>query len=73
MMVSRAGVEDAVEAHGEFDDAEVGAQVPAGAGDRGHEVVPDLLGQHLALAGVEPGQIVSVSRSVSRKVIRSHF
>src|SRR5699024_1663157 len=51
------GVEDPVEAHGQFDDAEVGSEVPAGAGHARDQVVPDLLGQDLAFLSVEPAQL----------------
>src|SRR5699024_1136543 len=39
------------------DGAEVGAEVPAGAGHAGDQVVPDLLGQDLAFLSVEPAQL----------------
>ena len=45
-------VEDAVQRDGQLDDAEVGAEVAAGLGDRLDEEVPDLLGQPGSWAGV---------------------
>jgi hypothetical protein len=38
------GFEDAVESDGEFDDAEIGAEVAAGAGEGGDEVLADAVG-----------------------------
>jgi hypothetical protein len=39
------GFEDPVEGDGEFDDAEVRAEVAAGAGERGDEVLADAVGE----------------------------
>ena len=51
------GLEHAVETDCEFDHAEVGLQVTTCAGDRGDQVVPDLLRQDLALGVVEFTQL----------------
>ncbi len=42
-------MEHPVQRQGEFDDAEVRAEVPAGRGDRGDDQVADLLGEGLEL------------------------
>ena len=44
-------VEDAVERDGEFDDPEVGPEMPPGAGDRGDDGLADLLGEPTELVG----------------------
>ena len=47
-------VEDPVQRQGELDRPEVGAEVPAVAGDRLDQHRPDLVGEHGEVGGVEP-------------------
>ena len=50
-------VEDPVQGHGEFDDAEVGAEVTTGARDLGDEEGADLVGQGRDVAGRQGAQV----------------
>ena len=54
-------VENVVQGEGEFDDAEVGCEVPAGLGDLVADGVPDVLRQGLELFD---GELLEVGRSV---------
>ena len=51
------GVEDAVDAQRQFDDAEVGPEVPAGPGHVRHQEFTDLLCEVLQLDHAQPAQV----------------
>jgi hypothetical protein len=57
------GVEDPVQCQGQLHDAEVGAEMPAGAGHRGHQVAADLRGE-LRHAGVVESAEISRSSDI---------
>jgi len=52
------GVEDPMDGEGQLHDAEVRAEVPAGAGDLLHEEAPDLLGERRHLVRAQGPQVV---------------
>ncbi len=51
-------LEDAVERHGELDNAEVDAEVSTGPGDRVDEELPDLAAQPVDVGGAETAQVL---------------
>jgi len=52
------GAEDPVQRQGQFDDAEIGAQMAAGRTDTGDQLLPDLSGQDRQCAGRQPAYVV---------------
>ena len=61
-------VEDPVQGQGELDHAEVGAEVPAGAGDLLDQEVPDLGRERGQLVPAEPAQVARAADAVEHTV-----
>ena len=60
------GVEDVMQRHGELDDAEPGAEMAAGLGDRVDQVVAQLIGDLAKAARLEPTQILGGANLVEK-------
>src|SRR5439155_26360620 len=59
-------VEDAVQGEGQLDDAQVGAEVAAGAGDLPDQEVADLRGQHGQLVRRQPAEVLRTTNCLKQ-------